>query len=82
MTSAENWELVKLRRNDGSEIETRQFRPDPEEERLRAELAANANANLRRLHIAIESSRRFWTLRNRRPNFCRGHGMGEDAAAC
>ena len=51
MTGAENWEPVRLRRDDGSEIEALQFKPDPDEERLRAELAANANANLRRLNI-------------------------------
>jgi len=51
MTSATNWEAVTVRRDDGSEIEARQFKAEPEEERLRAELAASANANLRRLNI-------------------------------
>jgi len=71
MTSAENWELVKLRRNDGGEIEARQFKPVPEEERLRAQLAANANANLRRLNIRHRIQLALLALEKSTPEFLR-----------
>jgi energy-coupling factor transporter ATP-binding protein EcfA2 len=53
MTNPEYWPLVKVRLNDGSEAEMRQFQLDPEELRLREERAADANSNMEHLNIRL-----------------------------
>jgi energy-coupling factor transporter ATP-binding protein EcfA2 len=53
MTHAEHWPLVKVRLNDGSEAEARQFQIAPEELRLQEEKAAHANASMEHLNLRL-----------------------------
>jgi hypothetical protein len=53
MTNPEYWPLVKVRLDDGSEVEMRQFQLDPEELRLREEKAASANADMEHFNIRL-----------------------------
>jgi hypothetical protein len=53
MTNPEHWPLVKVRLNDGSEAEGRQFQLDPEELRLKEEKGAHADANMEHLNLRI-----------------------------
>jgi energy-coupling factor transporter ATP-binding protein EcfA2 len=53
MTDLEHWPLVKVRFNDGSEGEVRQFQIAPEELRLKEEKAAHANASMEHLNLRL-----------------------------
>jgi len=53
MTDPEHWPLVKVRLNDGSEAEVRQFQLAPEELQLKEEKAARANANIEHLNLRL-----------------------------
>jgi hypothetical protein len=51
MTNADHWRLVKVTREDGSDVEVRQFQRDPEELRLINAETARVEANIRHHNV-------------------------------
>lgn len=54
MTEPEHWPLVRIKREDGSEVEVHQFQPDPQEVELRAAASSRADASMRHLRIRTD----------------------------
>jgi hypothetical protein len=54
MTNPEDWALVTVTLEDGSEVEARQFQPDPEEVRLRNARGVRVDASMRHQNVRLK----------------------------